>query len=58
MEMEMPSFEGGAAETAEEIEVETERQEVEFLVVFETDDRIRMTPTDAPDQPATLERQR
>jgi hypothetical protein len=58
MEMEMPSFEGEATEAMEEIEVESEKEEMEFTIVFETDDRITMAPTDEPDQAATLERQR
>lgn len=31
---------------------------LEFTIVFETDDRITMAPTDTPDEAVTLERQR
>lgn len=55
--MEMPSIEGEAAEAVEEIEVESEKEEMEFTILFETEDRITMTFTDVPDEPFTLERQ-
>ena len=57
LEMEMPSPEGEPTEATEEIEVESEKQEMEFTIIFETDDRITMAPTDDPDEAVTLDRQ-
>lgn len=46
------------AKATEKVGMKTEKEELEFTIVFDTDDRIIMAPSDKPDQPTTFERQR
>ena len=53
--LEMPSLKI----SNEKAEVKTKKiDEKEFSMVFETDDRIKMAPTDDPDDAATLQREK
>jgi hypothetical protein len=61
--MEMPSFDvtmesEEGEKVAEKPEVKVEKEEKDFTIVFETDDRITMAPTDEPDDMVTLTRQK
>jgi hypothetical protein len=60
--LEMPSFSSESKmegdKQQETTKVSTSKETQEFSIVFETDDRIVMSPTDDPDEKGTLERQK
>lgn len=56
--MEMPSFSFESTDGKQKTETKTSKEEDEFSIVFQTDDRITMTPKKDPDESMTLERQK